>query len=174
MTTPLPLCKKLSGLLLPAGRSLATLALLGLPALAQAQAVAFPRAASFKGTDAGGFTLGGTAVLTNSPANDGALRLTTADGTQAGYAIDNQTFKSTQGFSISFEFFSYGTTSASPADGFTVFLVDADGTEPGNGFAIGAPGGSLGYAPRNTEPGVTKGYLGIGIDEYGNYGIASE
>jgi uncharacterized repeat protein (TIGR01451 family) len=174
MTTPLPLCKKLSGLLWPAGRSLATLALLGLPALAQAQAVAFPRAASFKGTDTGGFTLGGSAALTNSPADDGALRLTTANGTQAGYAIDNQTFKSTQGFSISFEFFSYGTTSASPADGFTVFLVDADGTEPGNGFAIGAPGGSLGYAPRNTEPGVTKGYLGIGIDEYGNYGIASE
>jgi uncharacterized repeat protein (TIGR01451 family) len=174
MIKPLPLHKKLGGLFLPAGRSLMALALLGLPALAQAQAVAFPRAASFKGTDAGGFTLGGSAVLTNSPADDGALRLTTADGTQAGYAIDNQTFKSTQGFSISFEFFSYGTTSASPADGFTVFLVDADGTTPGNGFAIGAPGGSLGYAARNTEPGVTKGYLGIGIDEYGNYGIASE
>jgi len=157
-----------------ATRALAALALAGLPMLAQAQAVAFPRAASFKGTDASGFTLGGSATLTNSPAGDGALRLTTADGTHAGYAIDNQTFKSTQGFSISFEFFSYGTTSASPADGFTVFLVDADGTTPGNGFVIGAPGGSLGYAARNTEPGVTKGYLGIGIDEYGNYGIASE
>lgn len=174
MQTPLLLHKKTGGQFWTATRALAALALLGLPALAQAQAVAFPRAASFKDTDASGFALGGSAVLTNSPANDGALRLTTADGTQAGYAIDNQTFKSTQGFSISFEFFSYGTTSASPADGFTVFLVDADGTAPGNGFAIGAPGGSLGYAARNTEPGVTKGYLGIGIDEYGNYGIASE
>jgi hypothetical protein len=174
MQTPLPLPQKTGGQSWPITRALAALALLGLPALAQAQAVAFPRAASFKGTDASGFTLGGTAVLTNSPADDGALRLTTADGTQAGYAIDNQTFKSTQGFSISFEFFSYGTTSDSPADGFTVFLVDADGTTPGNGFAIGAPGGSLGYAARNSEPGVTKGYLGIGIDEYGNYGIASE
>jgi uncharacterized repeat protein (TIGR01451 family) len=159
---------------LRAGRALATLALLGLPALAQAQAVAFPRAASFKGTDANGFTLGGSATLTNSPASDGALRLTSADNNQAGYAIDNQSFKSTQGFSISFEFFSYGTTTTPPADGFSVFLVDADGTEPGNGFAIGAVGGSLGYAPRNAEPGVTKGYLGIGIDEYGNYGITSE
>jgi hypothetical protein len=136
--------------------------------------VAFPRAVSFKGTDTNGFTLGGSAVLTNSPAGDGALRLTTATGNQAGYAIDNQTFKSSQGFSISFEFFAYGTTTAAPADGFTVFLVDADGTEPGNGFGIGAVGGSLGYAARNSEPGVTKGYLGIGIDEYGNYGIASE
>jgi hypothetical protein len=176
MHTHLPLHKKTGGRCWQLSRSLATLALLGLPALAQAQAqpVAFPRAASFKGTDASGFTLGGTATLTNSPAGDGALRLTTADGNQAGYAIDNQTFKSTQGFSISFEFFSYGTTTDSPADGFTVFLVDADGTTPGNGFSIGAVGGSLGYAPRNAEPGVTKGYLGIGIDEFGNYGIASE
>lgn len=175
MQTPLLLGKKTGVNYWSTARALAALALTGLPMLAQAQAVAFPRAASFKGTDASGFTLGGSAALTNSPAGDGALRLTTADGTQAGYAIDNQSFKSTQGFSISFEFFSYGTTSASPADGFTVFLVDADGTTPGNGFAIGAPGGSLGYAPRNnTEPGVTKGYLGIGIDEYGNYGIASE
>jgi len=181
MQALLPVHKKTGGQRGLLKRALAALALAGLPALAQAQAVAFPRAASFKGTDASGFTLGGSAVLTNSPLNDGALRLTTASGTQAGYAIDNQSFKSTQGFSISFEFFSYGTTSASPADGFTVFLVDADGTAPGNGFAIGAPGGSLGYAPRNVEPGVTseepgvtKGYLGIGIDEYGNYGIASE
>jgi uncharacterized repeat protein (TIGR01451 family) len=174
MTTLLPLHQKLSTLSHSRRQALATLALLSLPALAHAQAVAFPRAASFKGTDASGFTLGGSAVLTNSPAGDGALRLTTATGYQAGYAIDNQTFKSSQGFSISFEFFAYGTTTGSPADGFTVFLVDADGTEPGNGFSIGAVGGSLGYAARNSEPGVTKGYLGIGIDEYGNYGIASE
>jgi hypothetical protein len=181
MHTLLPLHKKSGGRFWFAQQALATLALAGLPVLAQAQAVAFPRAASFKGTDASGFELGGSAMLTNSPVDDGALRLTTADGTQAGYAIDNQTFKSTQGFSISFEFFSYGTTSAKPADGFSVFLVDADGTTPGNGFSIGAPGGSLGYAPRNVnpgvtnaEPGVTKGYLGIGIDEFGNYGIASE
>jgi uncharacterized repeat protein (TIGR01451 family) len=177
MTTHLPLHKKNNGQCSLASRALATLALLGLPALAQAQAVAFPRAASFKGTDAAGFTLGGSATLTNSPAADGALRLTTADKNQAGYAIDNQTFKSTQGFSISFEFFSYGTTTTPPADGFSVFLVDANGTEPGNGFEIGADGGSLGYAPRTNSTavkGVTKGYLGIGIDEYGNYGIASE
>jgi uncharacterized repeat protein (TIGR01451 family) len=155
-------------------RVLATLVLASLPALAQAQAVAFPRAASFKGTDASGFTLGGSATLTNSPAGDGALRLTTADGNQAGYAIDNQTFESGKGFSISFEFFAYGTTTTAPADGFSIFLVDADGTTPGSGFSIGAVGGSLGYAPRNAEPGVTKGYLGIGIDEFGNYGINSE
>jgi uncharacterized repeat protein (TIGR01451 family) len=174
MPTLLPLHQKRSTVPPNRWRALATLALLGLPALAQAQAVAFPRAASFKGTDASGFTLGGSAMLTNSPAGDGALRLTTATGYQAGYAIDNQTFKSSQGFSISFEFFAYGTTTGAPADGFTVFLVDADGTEPGNGFSIGAVGGSLGYAARNSEPGVTKGYLGIGIDEYGNFGIASE
>jgi len=161
----------------PACWALATL-LLGLPALAQAQVTAFPRAASFKSTDASGFVLGGSATLTNSPANDGALRLTSADNFQAGYAIDNQSFTSGQGFSISFEFFSYGTTTTPPADGFSVFLVDANGTAPGSGFEIGGDGGSLGYAPRvndnATLKGVSKGYLGIGIDEFGNYGIASE
>lgn len=171
MSKPLPFHKKTNTL---GWSALATLALASLPALAQAQEVAFPRAVSFKDTDTNGFTLGGTATLTNSPAGDGALRLTTAAGNQAGYAIDNQSFKSTQGFSVSFEFFAYGTTSAAPADGFSVFLVDADGTAPGNGFGIGAVGGSLGYAARNAEAGVTKGYLGIGLDEYGNYGIASE
>jgi len=171
MSKLLPFHKKMTKSCWPA---LATLALAALPTLAQAQEAAFPRAVSFKGTDTNGFTLGGTAALTNSPAGDGALRLTTATGYQAGYAIDNQSFKSTQGFSISFEFFSYGTTSATPADGFSVFLVDADGTTPGAGFSIGAVGGSLGYAARNSEAGVTKGYLGIGLDEYGNYGIASE
>jgi uncharacterized repeat protein (TIGR01451 family) len=122
--------------------------------------------------------LGGSATLTNSPEGDGALQLTSTTSFDSGYAIDNQSFKSTQGFSISFEFFSYGTTSYGPADGFSIFLVDADGTTPGNGFVLGGSGGSLGYAPRKTDsdnmPGVTKGYLGIGMDEYGNYGIASE
>jgi len=173
-----------------AGRWLATLALAGLPALALAQTASFPRNALFTGTDASGFTLGGSAYLTaagSSPAGgtppdaagSGVLRLTDALTFQAGYAIDNSTFDARNGFSISFEFFSYGTTSNTPADGFSVFLVDGVGTAPGNGFSIGGTGGSLGYAYRHldnstNEPGVSRGYLGIGIDEFGNYGITSE
>jgi hypothetical protein len=191
MHTLLPLHKKPAGQFWLTTRALVTLALAGIPALAQAQAQTptpgFPRSASFNDASNNGFTLGGSAYLTavgkpvpgQTPtpidaSGSGALRLTDAIGSQAGYAIDDQTFESKTGFSISFEFFSYGTTTDVPADGFSVFLVDADGTTPNNGFSIGAVGGSLGYAQRNAEPGVTKGYLGIGIDEFGNYGIASE
>ena len=197
MTTLLPSCRQAVGSFRRAGRSLLLLAGLGLPALASAQTIVFPRNVSFKDNNPGGFTLGGNAFLTatgnsatngtvSGPAIDdgsqlkGTLRLTnaTSDPQQAGYAIDNNTFDTPNGFSISFEFFAYGTNSATPADGFTVFLVDGVGTAPGSGFAIGGFGGSLGYAPRlqgtTTEPGVTKGYLGIGIDEFGNFGIPSE
>ncbi len=191
MTTFLPSCRKAAGSFRRAGRSLLLLAGLGLPALASAQIVAFPRNAPFTGTDASGFLLGENAYLTaqgSSPTGgtprdavgSGTLRLTDAVGNQKGYAIDNSVFSTPNGFSISFEFFSYGTTTDPPADGFTVFLVDGKGTKPDkdskiNQFVMGGFGGSLGYAPRYAvEPGVTKGYLGIGIDEFGNYGIPSE
>ncbi|MFD1468874.1 T9SS type A sorting domain-containing protein [Hymenobacter caeli] len=166
--------------------------LLGLlAAQAQAQTITFPRAAPFSGTSTSNFTLGGTAQLTAAgttpldAAGAGALRLTNAVGNQAGYAIDNLTFGTPNGFSIAFEFFAYGTTSTSgtpavpaPADGISVFLVDGAGTDPGAGqFAIGATGGSLGYDKKTAAPvsaGVTKGYLGIGLDEYGNYSNPTE
>ena len=196
MNTHLPFGKKGAARFGKTSRTLALLAALGLPTLAPAQNFVFPRNASFTGKDANGFTLGGNAFLTATGAmatdgvvsgtaldadGSGVLRLTnaTSNPQQAGYAIDNSTFDTPKGFSISFEFFAYGTNSQAdvPADGFTVFLVDGKGTA-GSDFQIGGFGGSLGYAPRvrdtSTEPGVTKGYLGIGIDEYGNYGITSE
>ncbi|RYU80107.1 T9SS type A sorting domain-containing protein [Hymenobacter persicinus] len=140
---------------------------------------AFPRNETFKGNTASNFSFGGTARLTGTGgANDavgaGYLRLTDAANNQAGYVIDNVGFPSSAGFTISFEFFSYGGT-AIGADGFSVFLVDA--VQPSGGFAIGASGGSLGYAQKTIAPlsdGVTNGYIGIGIDEFGNYSNGSE
>ncbi len=39
----------------------------------------------------------------------------------------------------------------------------------------GANGGSLGYAQRNLEPGgVDGGYLGVGLDAYGNFANDAE
>lgn len=65
-----------------------------------------------------------------------------------------------------------------------MFLLDAAGTDPkvAGQFAIGAYGGSLGYAQKTAASGavladingVSKGYLGIGLDEYGNFAAASE
>ncbi|WP_375416128.1 T9SS type A sorting domain-containing protein [uncultured Hymenobacter sp.] len=142
---------------------------------AQAQ---FPRAESFQNAKAGGFTLGGTATLTAATGLDapgtGYLRLTTAGLNQSGFAIDSSSFPAPNGFSISFEFFAYGGTGA---DGFSVFLVDADSTSAKT-FKPGASGGSLGYAQKTPTPptsdGVPFGYIGIGIDEFGNYSNPNE
>lgn len=155
----------------------ASLLLLSFGQRAQAQ---FPRRESFSSNTATGFTLGGTpkeATLTSTTGTNGYLRLTTDEQFQSGFAVDKTSFPAPQGFSISFEFFSYGMLDPG-ADGFSVFLVDAAGTDPTLGqFRIGADGGSLGYAQRNVTtnnvttvtPGVSKGYIGIGIDEYGNF-----
>ncbi|TGE05439.1 T9SS type A sorting domain-containing protein [Hymenobacter fodinae] len=149
------------------------------PAVAQSTVPSFPRNETFKGSSASNFSFGGTARLTgvggtgNDPIGEGYLRLTDEKTDQAGYVIDNVSFPSSEGFSISFEFFSYG---GSGADGFSVFLVDAS-KQPSTGFRIGASGGSLGYAQKTvtpTAPGVSAGYIGIGIDEFGNYSNGNE
>lgn len=147
--------------------------LLGHTALAQ-----FPINESFEGEATPNFLLGGNAIMTGTATTPGYLRLTSATNDQAGYAVLNRSFPSGKGFSISFEFFSYGGTTTG-ADGYSVFLMDADGTDPALGqFNIGAYGGSLGYAqidkPNGSFPGASKGYLGIGLDEFGNYSQANE
>ena len=146
----------------------------GRPHQARAQ---FPRAESFQNSTAGGFVLGGSATLTAATGGDpdgaGYLRLTPAATNQSGFAIDQSSFPAPQGFSISFEFFAYG---GNGADGFSVFLVDADQTSAAS-FTPGASGGSLGYAQKTSAPvsnGVPFGYVGIGIDEFGNYSNATE
>ena len=153
------------------------LTLSGLLASAPAAHAQFPINESFAEATTPNFTLGGTATLTGTAAAPGTgyLRLTSANNNEAGYAVLNGTFPSSKGFSVSFEFFAYGGTGA---DGLSVFLVDADGTDPAKGeFAIGAYGGSLGYAnivTFVTQAGVSKGYLGIGLDEFGNYSQGNE
>lgn len=115
---------------------------------------------------------GGIAMLTadnGDPKGEGVLRLTNNVANQRGYMYIDQAFSSTYGVKASFEYFTYGGTGA---DGFSVFLFDAltENFEPG-GF-----GGSLGYAPStlSRSSGLTGAYIGIGFDEWGNYGNTSE
>ncbi|WP_022823634.1 Ig-like domain-containing protein [Hymenobacter norwichensis] len=139
----------------------------------------FPRNETFKNASAPNFTISGAARLTgtgqtgNDAVGQGYLRLTSAATDQAGSIIDNVGFDAPDGFTISFEFFAYG---GSGADGFSVFLVDEAG-QPASGFRIGASGGSLGYAQKTNapaSPGVSRGYIGIGIDEFGNFANPTE
>ncbi|WP_194777585.1 PKD domain-containing protein [Pararhodonellum marinum] len=130
--------------------------------VSQAQ-VGFPYCENFTGTTTGSATvLGGDARLT-----DGVLRLTDNQQEQNGYVYIDIPFSSAFGIKTSFEYFSYG---GSGADGLTVFLFDA----AVNNFRPGGFGGSLGYAQRTQTAGLTGAYIGIGFDEFGNFGNALE
>jgi uncharacterized repeat protein (TIGR01451 family) len=140
-------------------------------------------------TNAGGWVLGGnpaSAQLTGNgstdPVGSGWLRLTNATTNQTGFAYNTTTFDLSAGLLIQFDYTSWG---GSGADGTSVFLFDA-GASP---FNIGAFGGSLGYAQKiaqgggtlacggyaeATVSGVSGGYVGIGLDEYGNYAACTE
>jgi len=111
----------------------------------------------------------------------GALRLTNGDTTtsgsngtnQTGAVVSNFTFPTNQGLQVTFSTVTYGGNSYTGiakntgADGISFFL--ADGSESPT---VGALGGSLGYSCSNGNPtydGVAGGYIGIGIDEFGNF-----
>ncbi|MBB2149313.1 T9SS type B sorting domain-containing protein [Pedobacter gandavensis] len=134
---------------------------------------------NFKGSSTGNITIGGSAKLTSGkedPVNNGWLRLTPDSTNKIGYGYVNQSFPSTLGVLVDFEYTDWRriVVGLGPADGFSVFLYDA--TKPNS---IGGKGGSLGYAPistggANDHAGVVGGYLGIGLDEYGNFSNPGE
>lgn len=91
-----------------------------------------------------------------------------------GYALFDEAFSSTDGVSISFDVAAWGGGAAEfGADGFAFFLVDGDQIDRDT-FQIGGYGASLGYAPLNSEPGMTGVVLGIGFDEHGGFWNGSE
>lgn len=120
---------------------------------------------------------GYTPTLTSGvsdPVGDGWLRLTTTGTNQATSAYYNQAFNSANTTVYAkFDFESYGGTGA---DGITFFLFDGSKT-----FGVGAYGGSIGYAQKTLAGGgganingMNGGYIGVALDEYGNFSSASE
>ncbi|MGN5633187.1 DUF7927 domain-containing protein, partial [Streptomyces sp. AC154] len=99
----------------------------------------------------------------------GWLQLTDHDYYRVGGMLYNRPLPGNGGLDVTFEQYQYGTND-SGADGIGFFLVDGsvDLTE------AGADGGSLGYAQRNLDPGVNGGYLGVGLDAYGNFANDAE
>ncbi|MGV8879794.1 MAG: gliding motility-associated C-terminal domain-containing protein [Sphingobacteriaceae bacterium] len=146
----------------------------------------FPYQESFRKSVAPGIRFGGfpTAFLTggagpitgpglgyNDPVGEGYLRLTNNALNQKGFIYSESVFPSTYGLRVEFEYYTYGGTGA---DGLTFFLFDATASP----FNIGGFGGSLGYSPISTtspvSPGISKGYIGIGLDEFGNFSNGNE
>lgn len=134
--------------------------------------------------------VGGYSGTLPDTVGNGALRFT--DGypnyNQAGGIISNFTYPSNEGLEVTFKTVTYrgdsGGSGEDGADGMSFFLMDGSVTAPYNGeFDVGAFGGSLGYTCSNTNDdskthpdgttraydGLTGAYIGLGIDEYGNY-----
>lgn len=134
--------------------------------------------------------VGGYSGTLPDPVGYGALRFTNGAPyyNQAGGIISNFTFPVNEGLEVTFKTITYrgdsGGTGKDGADGMSFFLMDGSVAAPYNGkFDVGAFGGSLGYTCSNanndskTHPdgttrsydGLVGGYLGLGIDEYGNF-----
>src|SRR5580704_6191945 len=108
------------------------------------------------------------------------MTMTTSSGNESTYAYDPTAFSSANA-TIAVQFtYTASNGSAPPADGITFFLADAS-VVASSGFSPGAFGGSLGYAQKNAASappsgasGLSGGYLGLGIDQFGNYSNPTE
>jgi hypothetical protein len=100
------------------------------------------------------------------------LQLTPATTSQEGGVAYSSSVPSSLGLDVSFDTYQYAGSTPG-ADGIVFFLAASD---PNNAAAspitLGPTGGSLGYSGTSFPPGgagLTNGYLGIGLDVYGNY-----
>lgn len=104
-----------------------------------------------------------------SVAGNGSLQLTNAATNQSGLAVYSQSFPSTAGISVQFSYYSGG---GNGADGISFFLLNADQVAASGGSAstvtAGGFGGGLGYSD-DGQAGITDGFLGLGLDTFGNY-----
>jgi hypothetical protein len=112
-----------------------------------------------------------------SPADSsgsGALRLTADSGTEEGGVAYGLSVPSSDGIDAIFDSYQYGTDNG--ADGIGFFLAAANPSNPQPPTAIGQPGGALGYSADygSGDPGMTYGYLGVGLDVYGNYATTGD
>ena len=114
------------------------------------------------------------------PVKNGALRFT--NGAPYGHGengaiVSANVFNAGQGIQITFKTVTYrgdsGGAGGDGADGMSFYLIN--GSEPTNDGVwngIGSWGGSLGYTCSNSNApydGLAGAYLGLGIDEFGNF-----
>lgn len=132
---------------------------------------------SFTGSTAPDWTFGGTTtpVLTGDgvidPVGQGYLRLTPLSGNQATYAYYNGAplDSANRSFYGSFDFVTWNQGGIGAADGIVFYLYDGS-----QAFAQGADGGSIGYAQKTGVAGKPGGYMGLAIDDWGNYSNPTE
>lgn len=132
---------------------------------------------SFAGTLGVSWSVGSNSGGWTPAIVSGRLRLTEANAGQSTWATLQQPFPAAGNkATVEFEHFAYGGTGA---DGIAVVFSDAS-VAP----VAGAFGGSLGYAQKSNPgsdctivggcPGFAGGWLGIALDEYGNFSNPTE
>jgi hypothetical protein len=132
---------------------------------ARAAALDFPFHTAFD--SAAGGTLAGDAAV-----DGGWLRLTSAEGSQAGSWATDGVFPSRLGLEVEFHYAMYG---GDGADGILVSLADGS-VAPG----VGRPGAALGYSCYDDSgdwgpcdvPGMPGAFVGVGFDLRGNFSRA--
>ena len=143
----------------------------------------------YNGTASGSVAFGSSTPL--DPLGEGALRFTngcinssshscSSDPSGGGFSqngaiVSADTFSTNQGLNVTFKTVTYrgnsGGANGDGADGMSFFLIDASKWSP-TVSSIGSWGGSLGYTCSNSNAdyhGMVGAYLGLGIDEYGNF-----
>ncbi len=101
---------------------------------------------------------------------NGRLRMTDDTGDASTAATVQRTFPAANNLiTVTFKYFGYSSKSSRGADGMALILSDASVTPQPGAF-----GGSLGYAQKTGIPGFAGGWLGIGLDEFGNYSNPTE
>ncbi len=130
------------------------------------------------GTNGACLTAGPVSSTTSIPncagtpdtSGSGALRLTTNGGDAVGAAFYQTSLPTTEGLDVTLDTYQFDGTGA---DGIVFTLAAANPADPTPPATTGPLGGDLGYAA-NTQgspgtAGMPYGYLGIGLDVYGNF-----
>ena len=111
------------------------------------------------------------------PSGQGALRLTFPTAQQEGGLFSSASVPTAEGLDVNFNSFQYNAAGSSPADGIVFALAAVDPQVPAAPAALGPTGGSLGYSSDESlvgnqgaqSAGLADGYLGIGLDVFGNF-----
>src|SRR5580692_7369169 len=101
------------------------------------------------------------------PQGSGKLRFTSATTTEEGGVFASTSVPTSQGLDVTFDSYQYG---GNGADGIAFVLAAVDPANPAVPASIGQSGGALGYSAANSSTsGLSYGYMGVGIDAYGNF-----